>query len=157
MKLCEHCNSVGLTGRQQKFCSRTCNQKHAKLKRKNDKISANKIFSENTSLTVFQKLNNRNIKLIVVDILSYEDKCFINWHISQFKTKRTYINKEVKFVRNNSYMTRVIPCLALSIADIEKIINKVELKMKTSNRIDLKNTIKQLTRIRERFIEKVKG
>ena len=157
MKLCEHCNSVGLTGRQQKFCSRTCNQKHAKLKRKNDKISANKIFSENTSLTVFQKLNNRNIKLIVVDILSYEDKCFINWHISQFKTKRTYINKEVKFVRNNSYMTRVIPCLALSIADIEKIINNLELKMKKTQRVELKLTIKKILSFRDKWINILKG
>ena len=156
MDFCIQCGHK-LCGKQTKYCSKECTNTYIRLKKINDKISANKIFSDNTSVTIFPKIKNRTKRLLVIDTISYIDKAFLNWWISQFNMKRIYDTKKVTFIRNGSIASRTIPCLALSIADLEKLINKVELKMKTSNRIDLKNTIKQFVRIRERFIEKLKG
>ena len=156
MKFCIQCGHK-LCGKQLRYCSKECTNTYVKLKKIDDKIQANKIFSDNTSVTIFPKIKNRTKRLLVVETISYDDKAFLNWWIKQFNIKRIYDTKKVTFIRNGSIASRTISCLALSIADLEKLINKVELKMKTSNRIDLKNTIKQLTRIRERFIEKLKG
>ena len=156
MKFCIQCGHK-LCGKQTMYCSKECANTYVRLKKINDKIQANKIFSDNTSVTIFPKIKNRTKRLLVVETISYDDKCFLNWWIKQFNMKRIYDTKKVTFIRNGSIASRTIPCLALSIADLEKLINKVELKMKDSNRIDLKNTIKQFSRIRERFIEKLKG
>ena len=156
MDFCIQCGHK-LCGKQTKYCSKECTNTYVRLKKIDDKLSANKIFSDNTSITIFQKVKNRTKRLLVVETISYDDKAFLNGWIKQFKIKRIYKTKKVTFIRNGSIASRTIPCLALCVADLEKLINKVELKMKDSNRIDLKNTIKQFVRIRERFIEKLKG
>ena len=156
MEFCIQCGHK-LCGKQTRYCLKECANTYVRLKKINDKISANKIFSDNTSVTIFPKVKNRTKRLLVIDTISYIDKAFLNWWISQFNMKRIYDTKKVTFIRNGSIASRTISCLALSIVDLEKLINKVELKMKTSNRIDLKNTIKQFVRIRERFIKKLKG
>ena len=156
MKFCLQCG-YKLWGKQTKYCSKECANTYVRLKRINDKISANKIFSDNASETIFKKTKNNTKKLIVTDILSYEDKCFLNWHIKESKLKRTYLEKTVKFVRNNTYMSRKINQLALSIQDLEYIVNSIEIKMKKTYRTELKLTIKKILSFRDRWIENLKG
>ena len=156
MNLCINCSNT-LPKNRKKFCSKECSNVFTRLKRKNDKIQENKIFSENISITSFKESINSNIKLIVVDTISYADKCFLNWHIKNSNLKRTYIDKTVKFVRNNVYGSRTIPQLALSIKDLEFIINHLEEKMKETNRVELKLTIKKIYSFRKKWIEKLKG
>lgn len=156
MKFCIQCGHK-LCGKQTKYCSKECSNTYVRLKIINDKISANKIFSDNASETIFKKTKNNTKKLIVTDILSYEDKCFLNWHIKESKLKRTYLEKTVKFVRNNTYMSRKINQLALSIKDLECIINSIEIKMKKTHRTELKLTIKKILSFRDRWIENLKG
>ena len=156
MEFCIQCG-YKLCGKQTKYCSKECANTYVRLKRINDKISANKIFSDNASETIFKKTKNNTKKLIVTDILSYEDKCFLNWHIKESKLKRTYLEKTVKFVRNNTYMSRKINQLALSIQDLEYIVNSIEIKMKKTHITELKLTIKKILSFRDRWIENLKG
>ena len=156
MEFCIQCGHK-LCGKQTVYCSKECANTYVRLKIINDKISANKIFSDNASETIFKKTKNNTKKLIVTDILSYEDKCFLNWHIKESKLKRTYLEKTVKFVRNNTYMSRKINQLALSIKDLEYIVNSIEIKMKKTHRTELKLTIKKILSFRDKWIENLKG
>ncbi len=156
MKFCIQCGHK-LCGKQTVYCSKECTNAYVRLKKINDKLSANKIFSDNTSVTIFPKVKNRTKRLLVVDTISYDDKSFLNWWIKQSKVKRVYDIKKVTFIRNGSIASRTIPCLALNIADLEKLVNYVELKMKDNHRVDLKDTIRHILKIRARWIEKLKG
>ena len=89
MKFCIQCGHK-LCGKQTKYCSKECANTYVRLKIINAKISANKIFSDNTSVTIFPKIKNRTKRLLVVETISYDDKCFLNWWIKQFKLKRVY-------------------------------------------------------------------
>lgn len=156
MEFCIQCGHK-LCGKQTVYCSKECTNAYIRLKKINDKIQANKIFSDNTSVTIFPKIKNRTKRLLVIETISYDDKAFLNWWIKQFKLKRVYEDKTLSFIRNGTFVTRTLPALALCVADLEKLVNKIELKMKKTHKTELKDTIKHILKIRERFIEKLKG
>lgn len=156
MEFCIECNKE-LNGKQTRFCSKNCTNIHIRNKNKNDIISSNKIFSENNSITVFPEHHLKHFYLITIDILSYSDKAIILWWQKDFDLKREYICKKTKCRINGKLSYRNTQCMALCLADIENIINKVEQRLIDTNLIVLKQTIKKLNSFRDKWIEKLKG